>query len=323
MNIMELDAIHLFYVSAAIAVVLLVEALYLIFYKQSDYRSQVNRRLKVSLEQPDREKVLIQLRRERGLSQEGGGLIPWVVLQQLVMQSGMPFHPWKLAGGVVLIGLVVFGGLFFWKGNPLLAASGAGGGMLVLPVLILKFLRARRLNTFGEQFPEALDVIVRSLRAGHPVPTAITMVGREMPDPVGTEFGMASDEIAYGTDLETAMRAMAIRVGHEDLPLFVTSVAIQSSTGGNLSQILENLSKVIRERFKMRRKIRGLSSEGRSSAMILNLAPIIVFTMVQVISPEFYGETWNHPLTMKILGVCVVWMMVGNLIMRKMINFKF
>ena len=95
------------------------------------------------------------------------------------------------------------------------------------------FMRKRRQKTFGAQFPDALDIIVRSLRAGHPVPVAIAMVAREMPDPIGTEFGIVADEITYGADLETAMRNLYFRVGQDDLPLFVTAVAIQSSTGGN------------------------------------------------------------------------------------------
>ena len=153
------------------------------------------------------------------------------------------------------------------SGDLIEAVAAALVATLALPLAILVYLRKRRRQKFGEQFPEAIDIIVRSLRAGHPVPVAIGMVARELPDPVGTEFGIVADEITYGSDLETAMRNMLYRVGQEDLPLFVTSVAIQATTGGNLSQILDNLSKVIRERFKMRRKIKGLSAEGRAGAM--------------------------------------------------------
>ena len=108
--------------------------------------------------------------------------------------------------------------------------------------MTLKFLRGRRQKRFSAQFPDAIDIIMRSLRAGHPVPIAISMVAREMPDPVGSEFGIVTDEITYGADLETALRNLYFRVGSDDLPLFVTAVAIQGSTGGNLGEILENLS---------------------------------------------------------------------------------
>ena len=135
-------------------------------------------------------------------------------------------------------------------------------------------MRKRATKAFGAQLPEAIDVMVRSLRAGHPVPVAIAMVAREMPDPIGSEFGIVADEMTYGTDLETAMRNLYFRVGQEDLPLFVTAVAIQGSTGGNLGEILENLSRVIRQRFKMRRKIRALAAEGQILALILSSLPI-------------------------------------------------
>src|SRR2546423_3289802 len=115
-----------------------------------------------------------------------------------------------------------------------------------------------------------MDIMVRSLRAGHPVRVAGGLVAQELPDRIGTEFGIAADEITYGADVETAMRNLYFRVGQEDLPLFVTAVAIQGSTGGNLGEILANLSAVIRERFKMRRKIRALAAEGRASALILS-----------------------------------------------------
>ena len=119
------------------------------------------------------------------------------------------------------------------------------------------------------------------------------------------------------------MRNLYFRVGQEDLPLFVTAVSIQGSTGGNLGEILENLSKVIRQRFKMRRKIRALAAEGRASAMILTAVPFVVFGMINWITPDFYGEVWPHPMTKIALGGALGWMFIGNLIMLRMINFKF
>ena len=192
----------------------------------------------------------------------------------------------------------------------------------LLPLLVLKFKRGRRQKKFGAQFPDALDIIVRSLRAGHPVPIAITMVAREMADPIGTEFGIVADEITYGADLETGMRNLYFRIGQDDLPLFVTAVAIQSSTGGNLGEILENLSGVIRQRFKMRRKIRALASEGRASAMILSSLPILMFLVIQVVTPDFYASVWHEDLTKIALAGAAGWMLIGNFIMFRMVNFR-
>jgi len=143
-----------------------------------------------------------------------------------------------------------------------------------------------------------------------------------MPDPIGSEFGIVADEITYGADLETAMRNLYFRLGQDDLPLFVTAVAIQGSTGGNLGEILENLSGVIRQRFKMRRKIKALAAEGRASALILSSLPIGMFIVIQVVAPDFYGSVWKFDLTKYCLGVAASWMSVGNLIMYRMVNFK-
>ena len=191
-----------------------------------------------------------------------------------------------------------------------------------LPYFVLRILRARRRGAFGAQFPDALDMIVRSLRAGHPVPIALTMVAREMRDPIGTEFGIVVDEITYGADLETALRSLYFRIGQDDLPLFVTAVAIQGSTGGHLGEILENLSGVIRQRFKMRRKIRALAAEGRISAIILSSLPIAMFLIIQVVAPDFYASVWNESMTKTALAMAGTWMGIGNLIMYRLVNFK-
>jgi tight adherence protein B len=171
-------------------------------------------------------------------------------------------------------------------------------------------------------FPDAIDIIVRSLRAGHPVPVAISMVSRELRDPIGSEFGIVTDEITYGADLETAMRNLYFRVGTDDLPLFVTAVAIQSSTGGNLGEILENLSAVIRQRFKMRRKIKALSAEGRASALILSSLPFGMFAIINFLVPTFYASVWDQDLTKIGLLLAAGWMSIGNFIMYRMVNFR-
>jgi len=320
---LDLDPLYLFYACAAIAAVRAAEAFYLAFHNTKDYRNRVNRRLEISTKETNREKVLVQLRRERGLTSEGGFAMPVQWFNRLVLQSGVKLSLGRSLALVAGIGGAAFTGVLIWLGDLTEALGGAVAAAAVLPLFILRSLRSRRQKKFGEQFPEAIDIIVRSLRAGYPVPVAISMVAREMADPVGSEFGMSADEITYGADLETAMRNMSSRVGQEDVPLFVTSVAIQSSTGGNLSQILENLSKVIRERFKMRRKIKGLSAEGRVGAMILTAAPFMIFVAINTLNPEFYGEVWDRPATSWVLGFALGWMGFGNLIMRRMINFKF
>jgi tight adherence protein B len=318
----EIDPLYVIYLFVALAAGLFVEGIYLVCFNTRSYRKNVNRRLKLLDNQPDRESVLVQLRRERGLTAGGDYRLPLVALNRLILQSGLKLGIGTFAIYLGVLALFAFGLLMATRGDILEASGAALFCCTLLPLLVLKFKRSRRQKKFGAQFPDALDIIVRSLRAGHPVPIAINMVAREMADPVGTEFGTVGDEITYGADLETGMRNLYFRIGQDDLPLFVTAVAIQSSTGGNLGEILENLSAVIRQRFKMRRKIRALASEGRASAMILSSLPIIMFLVIQVITPEFYASVWHEDLTKMCLAAAAGWMLVGNLIMFRMVNFR-
>jgi len=306
----------------AVSAVLVFEAVYLTCFSRASYRSRINRRLAIAKDRTDREAVLVELRRERGLTAGGDYRLGLISLNRLLLQSGLTIGFTRLAILAVALGAVVFVAVLVVHGGALIAAPAALASATVLPLLALKLLRVRRQGKFNAQFPDALDIVVRSLRAGHPVPIAVTMVGRELADPIGSEFGIVSDEITYGAELEGAMRNLYARIGSDDLPLFVTAVAIQGSTGGNLGEILENLSGVIRQRFKMRRKIRALASEGRASAMILSALPIGLFVVIQFIAPDFYGAVWREPLTKMLLGGAAAWMLVGNLVMFKMVNFK-
>jgi tight adherence protein B len=317
-----LNEAHLFYLFAAATVVLVAEAVYLLGFSAASYRSNVNRRLRLLSSQVDRQAILVQLRRERGLSSTGDFRLPIVYFNRLILQSGLSIGLAKFGIACVVGALIAFSVSLVMQFTLLEAALITAVAAFVLPFLVLRFMRGRRQKKFGEQFPDAIDVIVRSLRAGHPIPVAIAMVGREMPDPVGGEFGMVADEVTYGADMETAMRSLYHRVGQDDLPLFVTAVAIQGSTGGNLSEILQNLSGVIRLRFKMRRKIRALAAEGRFSALLLSGLPVVMFFLLDFIAPDFYGQVWHEDMTKMGLGLAGIWMMFGNFIMYRLVNFR-
>jgi tight adherence protein B len=318
----NIDSVYLIYLLVGVSAAMFAEGGYLLFYNKASYRKNINRRLKVMDSKPDREGVLVQLRRERGLTSGGEYRLPLLSFNKLVLQSGLNIG----LGRLVLVDVIGMAGAFAataaFDRSLLHAAIAALFSGLVLPFLVLKFLRSRRQKKFAAQFPDAIDIIVRSLRAGHPVPIAINMVARELTDPIGSEFGTVTDEITYGADLETAMRNLYFRVGTDDLPLFVTAVAIQGSTGGNLGEILENLSAVIRMRFKMRRKIRALAAEGRASALILSSLPIGMFAVINFLVPNFYSSVWHEDLTKIALVLAACWMGVGNFIMYRLVNFK-
>jgi tight adherence protein B len=316
------DQVYLFYILVGVSAAMFAEGAYLLLHGQTSYRKNINRRLRVAEDKTDRESVLVQLRRERGLTGGGEYRLPLINLNQLLLQSGLTLGFSRVIVLIVFGMVATFGGVLAFDHSLSHAIGGALFSGLLLPIVVLKFLRWRRQKAFSAQFPDAIDIIVRSLRAGHPVPIAITMVAREMPDPAGSEFGIVGDEITYGADLETAMRNLFFRVGTDDLPLFVTAVAIQGSTGGNLGEILENLSGVIRQRFKMRRKIRALAAEGRASALILSSLPICIFAAIQMSTPEFYAGVWHESMTKIALGLAGCWMAVGNAIMFRMVNFR-
>jgi len=319
---LNFNSIYLFYILIGLSAAMLAEGLYLLVYNNASYRKNINRRLKVMSGKTDRESVLVQLRRERGLTSGGDYRLPLINLNQLLLQSGLSLGLGRLVLFIVIGMTAIFAAIVSFHGNTMYALLGALFCGVVLPPILLKILRSRRQKKFSAQFPDGIDIIVRSLRAGHPVPIAITMVGKEMSDPIGSEFGIVSDELTYGSDLETAMRNLYFRVGTDDLPLFVTAVAIQRTTGGNLGEILENLSAVIRDRFKMRRKIRALAAEGRASALILSSLPIGMFVTIQFLVPTFYGSVWGQDLTKIALALAAGWMGVGNFIMWRMVNFR-
>ncbi len=316
-----IDPIWVYYLCAAGAVLAAVDAIYNLTFQSTDYRNQINRRLRVIEHSHNREQAIADLRIERGLSRDGALSLSFVWLNRLIVQSGMTRPRWQIAAVIGVATALAFTLGFLWF-NTFMAIGFALFAAVPFPLFALIYLRNRRRSKFTDQFAETIDIIVRSLRAGHPVPVAIKMAAREMPDPIGSEFGMVEDEVTYGLDLESAVRHLHDRVGQEDLPLFIASVAIQMSSGGNLTEILESLSEVVRLRAKMRRKIKALSAEGRMSALILSATPILLFLIVNGMTPDFYGKNWDHPWMTTGLTMAGVWMMIGNFIMHRMIRFR-
>lgn len=319
----EFGMIHVFFLSATLMTAMLVEIGFAVFSSSTKDRKRINRRMASNENDGVSQKdILIQLRKERGLDQDGNLILPMKWLNTLFVQAGFTIGL-KKAGFYYLIYLVIalITLAFFTKsviytliGTPILA--------FLFPVLWLKRRRSKKMKAFANQLPEAVDLITRSLKAGHPVPVAISTVAREMPDPIGTEFGLVSDEITYGSDLVTALLALYERVGHDDLPLLVSAVSIQSTTGGNLREILESLSAVIRDRQKMKRKVHAISAEGRMSAIFLSALPVILFMVLLGLMPHYYAGIWDMPATWVAYGGLGFWLLMGNLLIFKMVSFK-
>jgi len=311
------DPLWIFSASVFGLVALLAAFAFRMFY-EAGRRGRVSRRLRMGERRLD-EHAHLMLRRNRMSAK--ARLVHFTWLRTLHAQSGIGLTPATLTWACAGVAATLVVALSLWI--DLVAALAIGIAVVALaPLIVLHFMRRRRQGRFADQFPEAIDIIVRSLRSGHPIAMAIRAVAQGLPGPAGPEFGILQDEIAFGLDLEAAMRNLAARVGQQDLPLFVTSISIQSQTGGNLTEVLENLGGTIRARIKLGRKVRALSSEGRISAIILGAVPFFLFAAVNVLVPSFYGPYWGHPWINLGLSGAVLWMLTGFAIMRKMINFR-
>jgi tight adherence protein B len=191
-----------------------------------------------------------------------------------------------------------------------------------LPLMLLNFRATRTRKRIQEQFPVALDVFVRGLRAGHPVAAALELLTVEMPDPIGSQFGMAVDEVTYGAELRDALQNMADRWELDDMRMFVVALSIQSETGGNLAEILDNLSRVIRDRQAMMMKVRALSSEGRMTALMLTVLPLFTFTMLFLFNPPFFLDVANDPWFIPGFACLVALYLTGFFWIRRLVDLK-
>jgi len=285
-------------------------------------KRKMNKRLKVAERVDGVSALVMELRKQRGLNADGekGGRLAWV--SNLIVASGVPYDPRKWTLYVVAAALIGGVAVAVLTRTPLLFLAGALAAGVGGPIAYLKVMAGRRAKALGFQLPQALEIIVRSLEAGHPVPTAINLVGREMVDPIGTEFGMAADEIAYGATMEQAIARMSERCQHPDVDLFAATVRLQEKSGGNLTGLLKLNAATVRDRHKMRLKIKAASSEGRASAMILTSAPFVAMGFIMISSPHFYGDVIHEPIVKYGLGVLGVWMFIGNMVMRRMIDMR-
>jgi len=204
-----------------------------------------------------------------------------------------------------------------------LAGLGASVLGLFVPYLYVKRARAKRVDKFEEQFPEAIDLVARALRAGHALPTGLGMVADELKAPVGTEFRILYDEQNFGLTLPDAMKNFARRIPVLDARFFVTAVLTQRETGGNLAEVLDNLASVIRDRFKIKRQVRVLSAHGRITGWVLACLPPVLAIATLVINPRHLGTLTTDPLGQQMIIAAVVMQVLGTLAIRKLVQIEY
>lgn len=288
------------------------------YTRERKVQEKISRRIAFVEETEARANLPGKLRRARSV--EGAA---FEALDDFLMQAGLRISHKQLFLGVFLLLVFTIGAVSSIFGpRPVSLLAGAGGALAIV-YNVLRYKRAKRIAEFELQLPDAIDVIVRSLRAGHPFPTAMSLVAKELPDPVGLEFTIAFEELTFGLDMRSVMSNFARRVGSPDLRFFVTSVTIQNQSGGNLSEILSRLSGVMRERATLRHKVKAMTAEARASAIIMTLLPIGVVFAVGFLDPSYYGDVWDNPSFKTLLYLATVLLVMGNIIMRQMARFRF
>lgn len=280
-----------------VAVLLLVEGIYLlVFGKSISLNNRVNRRLEMLEKGQRREQVLEQLRKEASQHTNAKGIPLYSLLAEKAQKANIAFSPLALVGLMGLLSFLAFLGLTIGTqaAAPMRAvlALGLGVGGIYFWV---SGKATKRIKLAEEQLPDAVELMVRSLRVGHPFASAVQAVSREIADPLGTEFGIIADEAAYGRNVVDSLRDLAERLDMQDLRFLAVAVSIQQTSGGNLAEVLEGLSKVIRSRFRLFRRVRAITAEPKWSGIFLSSFPIVVMVIIQVVSPNYYDAVKETP----------------------------
>ncbi|HAU21667.1 MAG TPA: secretion system protein [Erythrobacter sp.] len=332
---MSAEIIRIFILLAIFAAVFLLAQVSANTIAQTrSHRGAINRRLQMISAGQDREAIVGKLIKNR--PKDASDLPEWVSAivsksDRMIFAANLPFAFWQMAVfmglGTAAIFLVTLLLLAF-KGTPLnvgtflIVALFSILAAIGLPLLVFSRMAESRKKRMEQQFPVALDIFVRALRSGHPIASAIDLLTKEMEDPIGTEFGLISDEVAYGADLIGALEHMADRWDLDDMKMFVVSLSVQSQTGGNLAEILENISKVIRERHQMFMKVRALSSEGRMTGWMLTVLPIFAFVSIFAGTPSYYLDQAADPIFIYGAVILGVMYFLGVYIIRRLVDVK-
>jgi len=311
-----------------LTIILLVEGSYF-FYHQfvSPQGRTLKRRLRGGAARPKEGVEALEIIRQRKLSD-----LPWLNdmlssmtnlggLEKLLQQanSQMPLGVFLLVSAVLgVAGMVVAAFMDY----PLLVAGGVGLVCLMVPLIKIKMQRKARFKDFERQLPEALDLMARALRAGHAFSVGMKMVGDEFPDPIGPEFSRTVEEISFGIDVPAAMNNLNERVISTDLKFFITALVVQRETGGNLAEIIEAISRLIRQRFELLGRVKALSAEGRLSGIVLFVMPFVMGGVLWWMNEDYMRLLIEDDLGLMMLGAAGLLMLFGAVIMKKMCDIK-
>lgn len=314
----------LIYGAIFIGVLLLVEGIYLtVFGKSISLNSRVNRRLEMLEKGGNREEVLEQLRKEMSQHLKSKRIPLYSIIATKAQKGGIAFTPQQLIMIMIGLSVVAFIGMTFGTSASLEIRGIASLLMGVGGVYMWINKKAKkRIEMIEEQLPDAIELMVRSLRVGHPFSNAISTVASEVADPLASEFGIIADEAAYGRDITESLKSLAERMDMQDLRFLAVAVSIQQQSGGNLAEILAGLAKVIRARFRLFRRVKAITAEAKWSGMFLSGFPLLALLMINVIMPDYYVDVKETQYFIPACLVVGVMLTVNVIFMRMMVNIK-
>lgn len=314
------DGRFIVYIVIFLGVLIAFEGLRQLLSRRENRSEAINRRMKLHAQGKSENEILDLLKpvQKKGFL---GNIPLFGDLRSALVNVGSPMSP-EFFAFFCGSGFLVTAGLSAQLASPLFAVALAAVLFLVLPLTILGSMNRKRKAQLVKQLPDALDLMSRGLLVGHPLNTSLQSVANEMPDPVGTEFGIVVDQVAYGDELTSAVNEMAERVDDEDVRYLAIAIGMQHGSGGDLANVLNTLARVIRSRSALRRKIKAITSEGRLTAYILTSLPVIIVVVMSIRTPTYYGDVMHFPSFWPIMASIGIAVVVNALVMFRLVNFR-
>ncbi len=321
---MTLPVEALIYIVIFVAVLLLVEGIYLVaFGKSISLNSRVNRRLDMIDKGVGREEVLEKLRKEMQQHMKSQSIPLYSLLADKAQKAAIAFSPKQLVMVMALVSGLVFMALSFATTTDVALRAALSGAIGIGAVYAWVNNKAKkRMGMIEEQLPDAVELMVRSLRVGNPFVSSVQIVASEVEDPLATEFGVISDEVAYGRDVGEALKDMAERLGMQDLRFLAVAVSIQQQSGGNLAEILAGLAKVIRARFRLFRRVKAITAEAQWSGKFLSGFPLACLVFILVKDPNYYDSVLNEPYFIPACFFVGIMLTLNVIVMKILTNIK-
>jgi tight adherence protein B len=279
----------------------------------------------LAVDKPQLKELIVDVRKKESFS-----AVPWINrwllklalasrLSRLLSQADLKWTAGKLML-MCLSGFVISGYLLYLRTNGVILSLLIAGLLGSTPFIFVLHKRKKRFNKFEQELPEALDMMVSALRVGQSLVSALSLVAAESPEPIGTEFRMCCEEQNYGLELRVALSNLITRVPLQDLNMVATAILIQKESGGNLAEVLDKVSYVIRERFRMKRQVMVHTAQGRLTGWILSFLPVVLGIALYLVNPETMSLLWKRPIGVKLLYAAAGMTVTGSLIIRKIVR---